>query len=244
MTQQFFRTDLCVVAVMNASVLRMVTGAPRVRLRRSLALPALTAISRWSVLPKSAHTSPAAGVGVRRHDAADTVRGGGDLDAVRVGELVEQLPIDVRHEIAEAVDAQHLAGQHVVRRSPATESSAAESCPADRPSAERSTPFASQPPPARTDRAPRTCGSPLGAHIAAPSARPPAWPALPSARPSARRCPARRNGSRPCRRQCRGAPIPRPDRRRRGRSCPAESTCSSRRARASPSSCRVEECRA
>ena len=54
------------------------------------------------------------GVGVGRHDASDTVRGCCYLDPVCVGELVEELPIDVRHEVAEAVDAQHLANDHCV----------------------------------------------------------------------------------------------------------------------------------
>ena len=60
-------------------------------------------------------------------------------------ELLEQLPVDVRHEIAEAIDPQHLARRARRRSRLARECDSCWMVPADRPSAERSTPFASQP---------------------------------------------------------------------------------------------------
>ncbi len=118
------------------------TGAPRARSSNRAALAPLAAISRWSVLPKSAQTSPG--------DASayvDTTRGTWRAPIAIVSRpsahRVERPAVDVGDEVAEAIDAEHFA---VDSASASTEGRGMSSCcsgPEGRPSAVSSIPSAS-----------------------------------------------------------------------------------------------------
>ena len=62
------------------------------------------------MLPNRAHRARQRRLGVRRHDANDVVRSDADGDRARIGETFETVAIDVGDQVAEAIDAEDLAG--------------------------------------------------------------------------------------------------------------------------------------
>ena len=185
------------------------------------ALPPLSAISRWSVLPNSAHSGAGRRLGVRRHEPS-TTRPSIAIWMPRVlPELLEALAVDVGHEVAEAVHAQHLPGQALLADLRLRNLQHCH-CETGRPIAVSSMPLASHAGRRREAVAAfeglahrRARVPPLGQVHDLSRRR------LVEHERQARRCPARRTGSRPCRRPAPAAPSRRPGPPRPERSCPA-----------------------
>jgi hypothetical protein len=90
---------------------RIVTGAPRARLRCSAALPALIAISSAA---KQCADFIRRRFRVGGDHAFDSMHCCQDLDPIRVHKFIEKTAVDVGYEISEPIHTQHFTSQEII----------------------------------------------------------------------------------------------------------------------------------